>query len=75
MISNKFKVGWRYKVDGHSLVCDGVVEITDINDYGRISYKVIEGMEDDGPDKSFDEGSGFSNKLSLIKNKKKGFLL
>ena len=74
MISNKFKVGWRYKYNGDGLISSGIVEITRV-DNGRIYYKIIKGMRDDTDNHSFDEGSNFSTQFSLIKNKKNGFLL
>lgn len=65
MISNKFAIGCRYQLKNHSDIKDGILKITDMRD-DVIYYEVIKGMENDTNQKYFNEGTIFSDCLSII---------
>ena len=65
MISNKFAIGCRYQLKNCPDIKDGILKITDMRD-DVIYYEVIKGMKDDTAPKYFNEGTIFSNCLSII---------
>lgn len=74
MISNKFAVGRRYRLENCSGFKNGIIEVTEINSLEligentiEIRFKIIEGLGDwDMKRHYFHEGSFFSDCLSHI---------
>ena len=71
MISNKFAVGHRYRLQGCSGFKNGIIEINSLELIGEdtieIRFKIIEGLDDwDMKRHYFHEGSFFSDCLSHI---------